>query len=95
MRNVDIPIFETLNTTLAVNVFDFSAEKDNDYKLVPLFFSKHNENRRIIDLILYTNLYIILEKLLVFFGKHDNGYICRNCLSIYTIQSELTTHKRI
>ena len=43
-------------------------------------------NRRIMDLILYKNQYILLEKLHVFIGKHDNCYICRSCLSRYTIQ---------
>ena len=61
---------------------------------MPLYISKHNENRRIIDLILYKTHYIFL-KLHVFIGKHDNQYVCRDCLSSYSIQTELTTHKRI
>ena len=95
MRIVDIPRFERLNPTLSINVFEYSTEEDNDYKLVALYVSKNNENRRIIDLILYKNHYILLKKLHVFIGKRDRRYVCRNCLSSYTIQSELTTHKRI
>ena len=55
MRIVDIPRFERLIPTVSINVFEYSTEEDNDYKLVPLYISKHNENRRIIDLILYRN----------------------------------------
>ena len=95
MRLVDIPRFERLNPTLSINVFEYSTEEDNVYKLVPLYISKHNENRRNIDLILYKNHYILLKELHVFIGKHDNCYVCRNCLSSYSIQSELVTHKRI
>ena len=94
MRIGDIPRFEKLNPTLSINVFEYSTEEDNEYKIVPLYISKHNENRRIIDLILYKNHYILPKKLLVFIGKHDNRYVCRNCLSSYTIQSEITTHKK-
>ena len=94
MRIVDIPSFETFNFTLAINVFEYSTEEDNDYNLVPLYISNHNQNRRIIDLILYKNLYILLKKLHVFSGKHDNCYICRNCLNNCSIQSELTIHKK-
>ena len=55
MRIVDIPRFEKLNLTLSINVFEYSSEEGNDYKLVPLYISKHNETRRIIDLILNNN----------------------------------------
>ena len=93
IRITDIDKFENLNNQLAINVFEYSTEEDIDYKLVPLYISKNNENRRIIDLILYKNHYILLKKLHVFIGKHDNHYVCRNCLNSYSIQSELTTHK--
>ena len=76
MRIIDIPRFERLNPTLSIIVFAYSKEEDNDYKLVPLYISKHNKNRRIIDLILYKNHYILLKKLHVFIGKNDNCYVC-------------------
>ena len=95
MRITDIPRFEILNPTLTINVFEYSTEEDNDYRLVPLYISIHNENRRIKDLFFYKNHYILLKKLHVFIGKHDNHYVCRNCLSSYSNQSELATHKRI
>ena len=62
MRIFDIPRFQRLNPTLSINVFECSTEEDNDYNLLPLYISKHNKNRRIIDLILYKNHYIILKK---------------------------------
>ena len=94
MRITDIDKFENLNNQLSINVFEYSEEEDNDYKLVPLYISKNIENRRIVDLILYKNHYILLKKLHVFIGKHDNIYVCRNCLSSYSVQSELITHKK-
>ena len=84
-----------MNNHLSINVFEYSTDEDNDYKLVALYISKNIENRRIIDLILYKNHYILLKKLQVFIGKHDNIYVCRNCLSSYSVQSELITHKRL
>ena len=95
MKISDIDKFENLNNQLSINVFEYSEEKDNDYKLVPLYISKNIENRRIVDLILYKNHYILLKKLHVFIGKHDNIYVCRNCLSSYSVQSELITHKKL
>ena len=85
MKIVEIPRFERLNPTLSINVFEYSTEEDNVYKLVWLNFSKPNENKRIKDLILYKIHYILLKKLRDFIGKHDRRYVCRNCLGSYTI----------
>ena len=95
MRITDIDKFENLNNQLSINVFEYTTDENNDYKLVPLYISKNVENRRIIDLILYKNHYILLKKLNVFIGKHDNIYICRNCLNSYTVETELNTHKKL
>ena len=95
MKITDIDKFENLNNQLAINVFEYLEEEENDYKLVPLYISKNIENRRNIDLILYKNHYILLKKLHVFIGKHDNGFVCRNCLSSYSVQSELITDKNL
>ena len=95
MKITDIDKFENLNNQLSINVFEYSTVENNDYNLVPLYISENIENRRIIDLILYKNHYILLKKLHVFIGKHDNTYVCRNCLSSYSVQSELATHRRL
>ena len=95
MKITDIDKFERFNNQLSINVFEYSEDEDNDYKLVPLYISKNIENRKTIDLILYKNHYILLKKLHVFIGKHDNSYVCRNCLSSYSVQSELITHKKL
>ena len=95
MKITDIDKFENLNNQLSINVLEYTTEDDNDYKLVPLYISKNIENRRIVDLILYKNHYILLKKLHVFIGKHDDSFVCRNCLSSYSVQSELITHKRL
>ena len=49
MRITDIDRFEKLNNQLSINVFEYSKDEDNDYKLVPLYISKNIENRKIID----------------------------------------------
>ena len=72
IKITDIDKFENLNNQLSINVFEYSKEEDNEYQLVPLYISKNIENRRIIDLILYKNHYILLKKLHVFIGIHDN-----------------------
>ena len=95
MKIPDIDKFENLNNQLSINVFEYTTDDDNDYKLVPLYISKNIENRRIIDLILYKNHYILLKKLHVFIGEQDNRFVCRNCLSSYSVQSELISHKKL
>ena len=95
MKIADIPKFENLNKQLSINVFEYTTDEDNDYNLVPLYISKNLENRKIIDLILYKNHYILLKKLHVFIGKHDNIYVCRNCLNSYSVETELNTHKKL
>ena len=69
MKIVDIPRLEKLNNQLSINVFEYSTEDNNDYKLVALYISKHNENRRIIDLILYKNHYIVLKNSMYLSGN--------------------------
>ena len=86
MKITDVDKFEKLNNQLSINVFENTEDENNDYKLVPLYFSKNIINRTIIDLILYKNHYILLKKLHVFIGKHDNSFVCRNCLSSYAVQ---------
>ena len=61
MKITDIDKIENLNNQLSINVFEYSTDEYNDYKLVPLYISKNIENRRIIDLILYKNHYILLK----------------------------------
>ena len=61
MKICDIPRFEKLNHQLSINAFEYSTDNENDYQLAPLYISKHNEYRKIIDLILYKNHYIYLK----------------------------------
>ena len=93
---IEIPRFERLNPTISINVFKYSADEDIDYKLVPLYNSKHNESRRFIDLVLYKNHYILSKNFMYLSVKKiDRRYVCRNCLNSYTNQLELTSHKRL
>ena len=93
MKNFNILKFEVLNPKIPINVFEYSIEENNVFKLVPLYNYKNNENRRNVVSILYKNLNILLQKLHVFIGKQDSRYVCRNCLNCYSNQSELTTHE--
>ena len=95
MKIVNFPRFKILNPRLSINVFQYSTDEDNDYKLVPLYISKNNEDKRIVDLILYKNHYLLPEKLHVFTGKQARCYGSRNCLNSYNNQLELTTRKRL
>ena len=46
MRNIGKHRLEILKPTISINVFENATEKDNDYKLVPLYISKHNEKQK-------------------------------------------------
>ena len=59
MKVVDIPRFERLNPSLSISVFEYSKDEDKEYKLVPIYISKNNENKGIIDLVfLQESLYV-------------------------------------
>ena len=55
MKFVDISRYKTLNLVLLKNVFGYSTDEANDFRLVPLYISKLNDYRRTIDLFLYKN----------------------------------------
>ena len=95
MKFIDISRFKRLNPTLSIKVFEYSTDEAIDFRLFPLYIFELNDYRRIIDLILYKNHYILLKKLHVFIGKQDRRFECRNCLNSYTNQLELTTLKRL
>ena len=61
MKTVDIPRCERINPILSINVFEYNTDEDNEYKVVALYISKYNENRRIFDLISYKNHYKFLK----------------------------------
>ena len=58
MKSVDFSRFEIARPTLPINVIEHSTDDDDDYTLVPFYSSINNESRRVIDLILYKDIYI-------------------------------------
>ena len=88
MKIVNFLRFEIFFPRLSMNVFQYSTDKDNDYKLFPLYITKDNKDRRIVDLILYKNQYILPKKLHVFIGEQDRYHGSRNSLNSYTNQLE-------
>ena len=39
IKFIDISGFEISNSTLSINIFEFSTDEDNDYKLIPSYVS--------------------------------------------------------
>ena len=72
----DVHKFEKLNN-LSINIFELSFCQDQNnrkHKLIPTDIS-NNESDRVIDLLIYKNVYIFIEKLPIFLVIHN----C-NCL---------------
>ena len=89
----DVFIFENLNILL-INIFELNLYHDQNkwkHKLIPIEVSK-NESDRFIDLIIYKNHYVPIEKIHLFLGNHNCNYVCRRCLKSYTIQNVLIKH---
>ena len=91
-RCSDMYRFEKLNN-LSINIYELGFDR-NKYKLIPIEISK-NVSDKVIDLLIYKNHYVLIEKLNVFIGKHDCKYVCRKCLTSYTTHSMLNKHKKL
>ena len=78
------------------------------HKLVPIEISKNifqcsecsdkmycNEcnSKKVIDLMIYKNHYVLIKKLHVFLGKQDCRFVCRRCLSCFKYENVLLKHK--
>ena len=91
----DVPRFEKLNN-LSLKIFELSLYQDQNkqrHKLIPLeiFESKSD---RVVDLLIYKNHYVLIEKLIVFLGNHNCIFVCRRCFSSYTKQNVLSKHNQ-
>ena len=86
-RCSDVHKFNELNN-LSVNIFELNFYQD----LIPIEISKNNSDR-VIDLAIYKNHYVLVKKLDVFLGDHNNKFICRCCLCSYTSENMLIKHK--
>ena len=87
--------FNELNN-LSVNIFELSFYQDQNqwkHKLIPIEISK-NSSDRVINLAIYKNHYVLIKKLNVFLGDHNKKFICRRCLSSYTIENMLIKLKQ-
>ena len=90
----DVHKFNELNN-LSINIFEVGFYQDQTqwkHKLIPIEVSE-NYSDRVIDLAIYKNHYILIKKLDVFLGDHNNKYVWRRCLSSYTSKNMSMKHK--
>ena len=90
----DVHKFNELNN-LPVNIFELAFYHDQNkwkHKLIPIEISKNNSDR-VIDLAIYKNHYVLIKKIDVFLGDHNENFICRQCLRSYTSENMLMKHK--
>ena len=82
-------------SSLSVNIFELNFYQDQNqwkHKLIPIEVSK-NYSDRVIDLAIYKNHYVLIEKLDVFLGDRNKKNICRRCLNSYTSGNMLVKYK--
>ena len=74
--------FEKLNN-LSIKILELNFYQETDlwkHKLMRTEISK-NESNRVVDLLLYKNLYALFKKLNVNLGGHNKKFNCRRCLN--------------
>ena len=92
---IDVHKFNELNN-LSINIFElnfYQGQNKWKHKFIPIETIK-NISDRVIDLAIYKNHYILIEKLDVFLGDHNKKFICRQCLRSYTSENMLIKHKQ-
>ena len=90
----DVHKFNELNN-LSVKILELNFYQDQNqwkHKLIPMEISK-NDSDRTIDLAIYKNHYALIKNLDVSLGDHNKKFICRQCLSSYTIKNMSMKHK--
>ena len=81
---------------LSVKSFElkfYQHQKTWKHIIIPIEVSK-NDSVRFIDLAVYRNQYVFIEKLNILIGDHNKNSICRQCLSSYTSENMLMEHKQ-
>ena len=63
------------------------------HQLIPFELSKNNSNR-FVDLLIYENLHVLVNKLHIFQGNHNCKFVCRRCSTSYNSQIVLLQHKQ-
>ena len=94
VKRSDVRKFEKLSN-LSINIFELKFYQDKDkwkHNLIPIEISK-NDSDKIVDLLIYKNLYALIKKLNVFLGDHDKNFIYRRCLNSYTSEHALINLK--
>ena len=84
LRCSDIHRFNELNN-LSVNILELNFYQDQKiwkHKFIPIESSKNNSDR-VIDLAIYKNHSVLIEKSDVFLGDHNKKLIYRRCLNSY------------
>ena len=90
----DVHRFNELNN-LSVNILELNFYQDGDHwqhNFIPIEISK-NESDKDIDLLIYKNHYVLINKLHVFLGNHNKRFVCRRCLNSCTCENALKNHK--
>ena len=91
----DVHKFKESNN-LSINIFELNFCQDQNkwrHKLIRIE-SSENDSDKVIDLAIYKNHYVLVNKLDVFLGDHNKKIICRQCLSSYTSENMLMKHKQ-
>ena len=86
----DMQKFEKLNN-LSINMFEINFYQEQykwKHKLIPIGISK-NGSDRVVDLLVYKNLYVFIKKINAFLGKQDCRFICKSCLNPNTSQQSI------
>ena len=86
----DVHKFEKLNK-LSINIFAlnfYQYQSKWKHNLILIEINKNNSDR-VVDLLIYKNLYVLIKKIHVFLGNYIKSFICRRCLSSYTSENVL------
>ena len=95
LKCTDVHKFKDLNK-LTINLFElnfYQYQNKWKHKLIPIEVSK-NDSDRVIDLSVFRNHYVLIKKLSLFLGDHNNKFFCRQCLSSYTSEKMWRKHKQ-
>ena len=91
---IDVHKLNELNK-LPISIFELNFYQDQNkwrHKLIPVEVSE-NDFDRIIDLAIYKNHYIVIEKLYILLD-HNKKFECRRCLISYTSENMLMLQKQ-
>ena len=94
----DIPKLEKL-ITLNLETFELDEKRLSPSVHLPLYYTRKvakdkDAEKTIVNLKLYKNIYCLLKNLHTYMGPPLSDNICRNCLSTFSIDTELKSHQK-